>query len=138
LVNVLKAEELNARFEATVTYHDSCAALREYGLMDEPRKLLSHVKGLKLVEMKNREDCCGFGGTFAIKHEAISSAMAEQKVLDALETGAEYIVSTDLSCLMQLEAYIKKHNHEIKTIHIIDLLAKGIDVDVEKEVGRRK
>jgi len=64
--------------------------------------------------------------------------MAEQKVLDALETGAGYIVSTDLSCLMQLEAYINKHNLEIKTIHIIDLLAKGIGVDVEKEVGRRK
>jgi L-lactate dehydrogenase complex protein LldE len=133
LVNVLKAEDLNARFDATVTYHDSCAALREYRLKDEPRKLLGHVKGLTLVEMKNREECCGFGGTFAIKHEAISAAMAGQKVLDALETGAGYIVSTDLSCLLQLDSYIKKHNHEIKTIHIIDLLAKGIGVDVEQE-----
>lgn len=129
LVNVLKAEDLNARFDATVTYHDSCAALREYRLKDEPRKLLSHVKGLTLVEMKKREECCGFGGTFAVKHEAISAAMAEQKVLDAIETGAEYIVSTDLSCLMQLDAYINKQNLEIKTMHIIDLLAKGIGVE---------
>jgi L-lactate dehydrogenase complex protein LldE len=78
LVNVLKVEDVGATFEAKITYHDSCAAMREYGLKDEPRKLLSHVKGLELIEMKGREVCCGFGGTFAVKHEAISTAMAQQ------------------------------------------------------------
>jgi L-lactate dehydrogenase complex protein LldE len=134
LVNVLKAEDFGATFNATVTYHDSCAALREYKLGDEPRKLLSKVRGLRLVEMKNREECCGFGGTFSIKHEPISAAMAEQKVEDALETGAEYIISTDLSCLIQLEAYIKKHQIALKTLHIVDLLAQGIEHVADHEV----
>ncbi|MEZ5082302.1 MAG: (Fe-S)-binding protein [Bacteroidales bacterium] len=125
MVNVLKIEDVGATFEHTVTYHDSCAALREYKLKDEPRKLLSHVKGLKLVEMKDTDVCCGFGGTFSVKHEAISSAMAEQKVQNALDTKAEYIVSTDSSCLMQQDGYIKKHKHSLETIHIIDILASG-------------
>jgi L-lactate dehydrogenase complex protein LldE len=65
LVNILKVEDVGATFEHTVTYHDSCAALREYKLTDQPRRLLSHVKGLQLIEMKNTHECCGFGGTFA-------------------------------------------------------------------------
>jgi L-lactate dehydrogenase complex protein LldE len=126
LVNVLKVEDVGASFAAKVTYHDSCAALREYKLKDEPRKLLARVKGLELVEMADREVCCGFGGTFAVKHEAISTAMAEQKLNNALATGAEYIVSTDASCLMQMQGIINKQGLDIKTIHIVDLLAEGI------------
>ncbi|MCF8369790.1 MAG: (Fe-S)-binding protein [Bacteroidales bacterium] len=125
LVNVLKVEDTGATFNHTVTYHDSCASLREYKLKDEPRKLLSNVKGLKLVELKDNTVCCGFGGTFSVKHEAISSAMAEQKVQNALDTEAEYIVSTDSSCLMHQDGYITKNKHLIKTIHIIDILASG-------------
>jgi L-lactate dehydrogenase complex protein LldE len=125
LVNVLKVKDVGASFPHTVTYHDSCAALREYGIKEEPRTLLSHVRGLKLVEMKENEVCCGFGGTFSVKFEPISTAMAEQKVENALETGAEYIVSTDLSCLMHQEAYIKKQGLPIKVIHIADVLAAG-------------
>ena len=75
--------------------------------------------------MKDTHTCCGFGGTFAVKHEPISTAMAEQKVLNALETGAEYIVSTDSSCLMHQQGYIDKNNLPIKTMHVIDLLAQG-------------
>ena len=126
LVNVLKVEDVGASFEAKITYHDSCAALREYRLNDEPRKLLRHVKGLELVEMDDKEVCCGFGGTFAVKHEAISTAMAGQKLNNALATGAEYIVSTDASCLMQMQGIIDKQGLDIKTMHIVDLLAKGI------------
>lgn len=125
LVNQMKVEDLHASFDAKVTYHDSCAALREYKLKDEPRRLLSKVRGLELLEMKENDVCCGFGGTFSVKHEAISTAMAGQKVQNALETGAEYIVSTDSSCLMHLEAYIKKQKLPIKTISLIDLLASG-------------
>ncbi|MBE0637955.1 MAG: (Fe-S)-binding protein [Bacteroidales bacterium] len=132
LVNVLKKDDLGATFEAKVTYHDSCAALREYRLKDEPRLLLSKVKGLELVEMADTETCCGFGGTFAIKHEPISTAMAQQKVENALETGAQYIVSTDQSCLLHLSSYIAQQKLNIKTIHIIDLLAKGMGLEVEK------
>ena len=125
LVNVLKMDEIGAEFNHVVTYHDSCAALRECGIREEPRALLSKVKGLTLIEMKNNDVCCGFGGTFSVKFEPISTAMAEQKVKHALETGAEYIVSTDSSCLMHQQAYIDKHQLQIKTIHIIDVLASG-------------
>jgi L-lactate dehydrogenase complex protein LldE len=127
MVNVLKIVDVGARFDAIVTYHDSCSALREYHLKDEPRILLSKVKGLTLIEMEETDVCCGFGGTFAVKHEPISTAMAEQKVHHALQTGAEYIVSTDSSCLMHMDAYIKKQNLPIKVIHIIDLLAQGME-----------
>ncbi|MCB2219990.1 MAG: (Fe-S)-binding protein [Bacteroidetes bacterium] len=125
IVNVLKVTDLGATFEHKVTYHDSCAALREYHLKDEPRQLLSKVKGLELVEMKDTHVCCGFGGTFSVKHEAISTAMAEQKVRNAMETEAEYIVSTDSSCLMHQEGYINKHKLPIKVIHLADVLASG-------------
>lgn len=126
LVNVVKVTDFGSVFEHKVTYHDSCAALREYKLNNEPRKLLENVKGLDLVEMKDTHECCGFGGTFSIKFEPISTAMAEQKVRDALDTGAEYIISTDSSCLMQLDGYIKKHNLDLKVAHIVDVLASGL------------
>jgi L-lactate dehydrogenase complex protein LldE len=125
VVNVLKVEDVGAKFPHTVTYHSSCASLREYGLKDEPYKLLSAVEGLELKELKEHDVCCGFGGTFSVKFEPISVAMAQQKVQNAMDTGAEYIVSTDTSCLMHLQGYIDKHNLPIQTIHIIDLLASG-------------
>ncbi len=126
LVNVLKIDDFGSVFEHKVTYHDSCAALREYGLQNEPRQLLKNVKGLELVEMKDTDVCCGFGGTFSVKFEPISTAMAQQKVQNALDTGAEYIVSTDSSCLMHQYGYIKKHNLPIQIAHIVDVLASGI------------
>lgn len=126
VVNVLGVEDLGGTFEAKVTIHDACSALREYGLEDQPRRLLRRVKGLQIAEMKGNEECCGFGGTFSIKHEAISTAMAQQKVENALDTGADYIVSTEASCLMHLESFIKKNNINIQTIHIADLLAKSL------------
>lgn len=125
LVNVLNVTNVGAKFEAIATYHESCSARREYGLTDQPRILLRNVQGLELREMKEVESCCGFGGTFAVKHEPISTAMAEQKVQNALETEAEYIVSTEASCLMHLSGYINKNNKAIKTIHIADVLAQG-------------
>ena len=126
LVNIIKVTEFGSVFEHKVTYHDSCAALREYKLNNEPRELLSKVKGLELIEMQDTDVCCGFGGTFATKFEPISTAMAEQKVHNAIDTGAEYIVSTDSSCLMHQFAYIKKHNLPLKVAHIVDVLASGL------------
>jgi len=125
LVNVLKTEDVGARFDHVVTYHSSCASLREYGLTDEPYRLLSNVKGLELREMVDHDVCCGFGGTFSVKFEPVSTAMADQKIRNAVDTGAEYIVSTDSSCLMHLQGYISKHNIPIKTIHLVDVLASG-------------
>jgi L-lactate dehydrogenase complex protein LldE len=123
LVNVLHMEDFGAVLNGKATYHDSCAGLRECGIKQEPRRLLANVKGLELVEMQDVETCCGFGGTFAVKFEAISVAMAEQKVEHALATGAEYLISTDLSCLMHLQGYINQKGYNLKTMHLADVLA---------------
>lgn len=125
LVNVLKVEDLGASFPGKITYHDSCASLREYPLGDAPRKLLQHVKGLEITELKDNTTCCGFGGTFAVKFETISYAMGEQKALHAADTGAEYLVSTDMSCLMHIDGVMKKKGVAMKAMHIADLLASG-------------
>ena len=123
MVNVLGVEDVGATLYGKATYHDSCAGLRECKIKEEPRKLLSRVKGLELLEMNDVETCCGFGGSFAVKFESISVAMADQKVINALATGADYIISTDLSCLMHLDGYIKHKGHPIRTMHIADVLA---------------
>lgn len=125
LVDVLKIENFGAELNTKATYHDSCAALRECKIKDAPRKLLSHVKGLELVEMKDVETCCGFGGTFAVKFDAISIGMADQKTRNAMDTGAEMIISTDLSCLMHIDGYAKGKQLPVKTMHIADVLACG-------------
>lgn len=123
LISVLKKVDFGATLNGKATYHDSCAGLRECKIKEGPRSLLTNVKGLELIEMQHNETCCGFGGTFAVKFEPISVAMAEQKITNALETGAEYIISTDLSCLMHLDGVIQKKKHPLKTMHIADVLA---------------
>jgi len=125
LVDELNISNVNAVFEGAATYHDACSALRECGIKEAPRKLLSNVKGLELIEMEDVETCCGFGGTFSIKFEGISNGMLEQK-LEAIEnTGADYIISTDASCLMHMDAYIKKQGYTYKTLHIAEVLASN-------------
>jgi L-lactate dehydrogenase complex protein LldE len=125
LTDVLKIENYGAELNGRATYHDSCAALRECKVKQGPRSLLGKVKGLELVEMNDVETCCGFGGTFAVKFDAISINMADQKVNNALATRAEYIISTDLSCLMHIDGYIKGKNLPLKTMHLADVLASG-------------
>lgn len=125
LVKVMGVEDVGARLKGKATYHDSCAALRECGLKQEPRKLLQNVAGLELLEMNDVETCCGFGGTFAVKFEPISIAMADQKVTNATNTGADYIISTDMSCLMHIDGYAKGHQKNIKSLHLADVLASG-------------
>ncbi|MEP7231443.1 MAG: (Fe-S)-binding protein [Ginsengibacter sp.] len=127
LTDILKIENYGAELNAKATYHDSCAALRECKIKEGPRKLLNKVKGLELIEMNETETCCGFGGSFAVKFEAISIAMADQKVNHALNTNADIIISTDLSCLMHLDGFITKKELPIKTMHIADVLASGWD-----------
>ncbi|MCT4646413.1 MAG: (Fe-S)-binding protein [Carboxylicivirga sp.] len=126
LVNHLEVDDFEARFPHKITYHDACSALREYGLKDEPRQLLANVEGLELIEMPKRDQCCGFGGTFMVKYAPISTAMTEQKVEHALSTGAEYIVSSEASCLINIQSYINAQNLPIKTIHIADILAQNL------------
>lgn len=125
LVNVLKKDQFNACLPAKAAYHDSCAALRECSIKSEPRQLLSKVSGLELIEIKDNETCCGFGGTFSMKFEGISVAMADQKIQNAIDAGADHIISTDMSCLMHLEGCIKKQELPLKAMHIADVLASG-------------
>jgi L-lactate dehydrogenase complex protein LldE len=125
LTDILKIENFGAELNVRATYHDSCAALRECKIKEGPRALLKKVKGLELVEMAETETCCGFGGTFAVKFDGISSAMADQKINHAMETGASHIISTDLSCLMHLDGIISKKKLPLQTIHIADVLASG-------------
>ena len=127
LVDVVKVTDLGSMLTAKATYHDACGALRECKIKTQPRTLLQQVKGLQLVESVNCEDCCGFGGSFAVKAEPISVAMAEAKVEQALAIGAEYIISTDFGCLLQLDTYLKNKNiTNLKTLTLADILAMGI------------
>lgn len=124
LVSHLKVTDLGAVFNATVTFHDGCHGLRELGIYQQPRELMSHVKGLTLVEMEAIQ-CCGFGGTFSAKFPEISTTMGDSKINMALETGAEYIVSNDSSCLMHIRGLADKQHRHIKTIHLIEILASN-------------
>jgi L-lactate dehydrogenase complex protein LldE len=125
MINVLQRDNVGASLPGKATYHDSCAGLRECRIKKEPRRLLSNVKGLEITEMNDVETCCGFGGTFAVKFEAISIGMGEQKVENALATGAKYLISTDHSCLMHLSGYINHKGYDLKAMHLADVLASG-------------
>jgi L-lactate dehydrogenase complex protein LldE len=123
LVTKLGVRDVGARFPAKVTFHDGCHGLRELGTYKQPRDLLSQVRGLELVEMKEKV-CCGFGGTFATKFPMISTAMGEVKSAQAEETGAEYIVSNDSSCLMHIQGLLDRQGSRLKTIHLAEILAR--------------
>jgi len=124
LVTRLGVTDLGARFPAKVTFHDGCHGLRELHTHDQPRRLLQHVRGLELVEMKEKV-CCGFGGTFAAKFPMISTAMGEVKCAAAQETGADYIVSNDSSCLMHIQGLLDRQRIKLKTIHLAEILAQS-------------
>jgi L-lactate dehydrogenase complex protein LldE len=121
LVNKLGVTDLGAKFPHKVTYHDGCHGLRELGIKTSPRALLGKVSGLQLVEMKD-EICCGFGGTFSTKFPMISTAMGEVKCANAAETGAEYIVSGDSSCLMHIQGLLSRQGKPLKTISLAEVL----------------
>lgn len=124
LVSKLGVTDVGARFDAKVTFHDGCHGLRELGKKLPPRQLLAEVQGLELVEMAEAETCCGFGGTFAAKFPMISTAMGEVKCASAAQTGADYIVSNDSSCLMQIQGLLNRQGTPIKSLHIAEILAR--------------
>ena len=125
LVNKLNVTRFGARLVGKAAYHDSCAGLRECKIKQEPRQLLKEVEGLQLLELPDAETCCGFGGTFSVKYPDISIAMGQQKVEQAMGLGAEYLISTDLSCLMHMQGYVQKNNLSLKTLHLADVLCTG-------------
>ena len=125
LIKILNVTNLGAKFEGKATYHDSCAGLRECHIKSEPRTLLSAVEGLELIEMKDTDICCGFGGSFAVKFDTISVSMADQKIESALTTDADYLISTDMSCLMHLDGRMKHNGQSLKVVHLAEVLASG-------------
>jgi L-lactate dehydrogenase complex protein LldE len=123
LLEVAGVDDVGARFEAVVTYHDSCHALRELHIKDGPRRLLAKVQGLTLREMEAAEECCGFGGTFCVKFPEVSGGMARTKIDSILKTEAGTVVSIDSSCLMQLQGVIDRAGLPIRTVHLAEVLA---------------
>jgi L-lactate dehydrogenase complex protein LldE len=123
LLEVAKVDDLGARYDAVVTYHDSCHALRELHIKDGPRRLLTKVQGLTLREMEAAEECCGFGGTFSVKFPEVSGGMARTKIDAILKTEAGAVVSIDSSCLMQLKGVIDRAKLPIRTLHLAEILA---------------
>lgn len=111
--------------DSRITYHDACGASNFCKVVEQPRKLLAQVEGTQLTEMKEAKTCCGFGGTFTVKFSEIASGMAQNKIESALETDAEYIISTDVSCFMHLQSYIDQQKLSLKTLHIVDFLAQS-------------
>jgi len=123
LLEVAGVDDVGARFDGIVTYHDSCHALRELHIKAGPRQLLAKVRGLTLAEMDIAEECCGFGGTFSIKFPEVSGAMARTKIDSIQKTGASTIVSIDSSCLMQLQGVIDRAGLSLRTRHLAEILA---------------
>ncbi len=122
LVKVLGVVDLGASLSGKAVYHDSCQVSRALGVRDEPRALLSRVRGLELVEMEQPDVCCGFGGGFSLQFPSISEAMVEEKVSHILATGADLVVSAEVSCLMNIGGYLEKQKHPVKAIHIAQVL----------------
>lgn len=128
LTNVVKFDNIKAQFDGTVTYHDSCSGLRELGVKAQPRTLLDKVQGLKRVEMKEPEACCGFGGAFALKFGEISARIADNKCEDAMATGADAIVLGDLGCILNIEGRLRrKGDTKTQVLHVAEVLAGRTD-----------
>lgn len=128
LVDVLQLTDLGGRFAHRVTYHDSCHLLRELDVREQPRKLIAAIKDIDFVEMSASDVCCGFGGTFSYKFKELSVAMVERKARSIIESGAEYCVGADSSCLMNIGGYLDQAGVRVKTMHIADLLARSLDL----------
>ncbi len=123
LVDVLKVTDVGAYYPHKVTYHPTCHGLRGLGLGDRPRRLLQAVKGLELVELPGAEECCGFGGTFALKNPDVSAAMLADKVQHVLETDAEVLAAADNSCLMHIGGALSRQRTGVRSMHVAEILA---------------
>jgi L-lactate dehydrogenase complex protein LldE len=123
LVDILGVEDVGARFDGRLTYHDSCHLLRGIGVAQQPRKLLYRVAGANFIEMRDSDYCCGFGGTFSIKYADISNSMVTDKVKNIINTGADVVVGCDMGCLMNIQGKLSRMGSPIKVMHIAQILA---------------
>ncbi len=123
LVDVLEVDDLGAHYDGKITYHDSCHLLRSLRVKDQPRRLLRKVSGADLVEMRDSDKCCGFGGSFSVKYADISAAMVEDKVNNIIDSGADTVVGCDMGCLMNIQGKLSRNGSDIKVLHIAQILA---------------
>ena len=123
LTEIARVEDVGARLDDVVTFHDGCHGLRELGIKRGPRRLLAHVRGLELREMQPAEECCGFGGTFSVKFAELSGAMARTRIEAIERTGARTVVSLDPSCLMQIQGVLVRAGSSVRTMHLAEVLA---------------
>ncbi|MGG1616300.1 (Fe-S)-binding protein [Paenibacillus sp. NRS-1782] len=126
MVKVLGVTDVGASFPHTVTYHPSCHGTRLLGVKEEPMQLLGSVKDLQLVPLPFAEDCCGFGGTFAVKMSDISGAMVTEKVDHVRETEAEVLVGLDMACLMNIAGNLRYREEPVRVMHLAELLYEGV------------
>lgn len=122
LVDVLKVTDVGAYFPHRATYHPTCHSLRITRVGDRPYELLKNVRGLELVPLPDAEQCCGFGGTFAMKNSDVSVAMTFDKVANVASTHAEYLIAGDNSCLMSIGGILDRDNSGIRPIHLAEVL----------------
>lgn len=127
LSDVMGMAEVDAHYDGAVTYHDSCASLRECGVRDQPRMLLGSVSGLALEEMADTEVCCGFGGTFCVKYPDISTRLVSDKIANIQATGADTVLAGDMGCLMNIAGRLKRAGSDIKVYHVAEVLAGRTD-----------
>ena len=130
LVDVLGVEDVGASFPHSVTYHPTCHSLRMLGVGDRPERLLRSVRGLRLLDLPNAEECCGFGGTFALKNADTSVAMGADKARHVRDTGAEVLVAGDNSCLMHNGGMLSRQRSGVRVMHLAEILAATEDAEV--------
>ena len=123
LVDVMGVDQVSANYSGTVTYHDSCSGLRELGVKQQPRKLLSTVSGLSISEMEDSEVCCGFGGTFCVKYPEISTRMVTDKSTNIERSGADTLLGGDMGCLMNMSGRLKRLGKNVRVYHAAEVLA---------------
>ncbi len=127
LVDVMGYAPEGRRLKASATYHDSCSGLREMGVAEQPRALLSHVEGLEMRALEGNDVCCGFGGTFCVKYSAISNAIVGEKAEAIERTGADLLLAGDLGCLMNMAGKLHRRGAKIRCFHTIEVLAGQAD-----------
>ncbi|MEO8005391.1 MAG: (Fe-S)-binding protein [Betaproteobacteria bacterium] len=138
LVNVARIDSVPGQFSGSVTYHDSCSGLRELGVKAQPRALLGKVPGLSIREMQKPEECCGFGGTFAVKYGDISTRIADLKCEDAQSVHADAIVLGDLGCMLNIEGRLRRRgDSKTRVLHVAEVLAGMTDPssDMDRRTG---
>jgi L-lactate dehydrogenase complex protein LldE len=127
LSSVLGIHATGARFSQVVTYHDSCHLIRELNIRSQPRQLIRGVEGVDFREMENCDRCCGFGGLFSVKSPDVSAVIGDEKVQWIRESGADYVIANDVSCLMHIDGLMRRNQVPVQTMHLAELLAQFDD-----------